>query len=480
MPRIDDLANLKRSTEKIKVGSGKLPARLKTPLHEAAQVCWILKALSSLCPPSGFIGPWPWLEAENLADSLVDLLCPEGANIEASATLRKSVRVELAALAPRYVCRRAVAIGVAGLLPEELARLCLRALRRVGAAELVSPDSAWDIAPIESFDSKLQHTATNDKGPALKLQSPRLTSSDGQKGYELGQKLRAGRLGVVRRCHLVEESEKQVVTDDTRMGYVCRSVMRIFVSLGHRGKPVGRVQDDLDILKDLQHPHVAQLRWFFEDSEHLHLVFDHIQGADLRLALAQGSKGHGISESWIGACMMQLALGLAYCHSRRVIHRNLTLRKVMLRAWSGWSAGSPDVPPHVMVLDAGLAEALVPAHDKRQAERPFGRPAFMAPEVFRRQYGPGCDVWSLGVLAHVLLTGCLPSPGISETGNPEIVVSRVSSSDAAAFCARLFTQDEALRPRAEEVAKSTWLESARSRLVVLHQRLYCSFAEREE
>merc|ERR1712228_755100 len=107
---------------------------------------------------------------------------------------------------------------------------------------------------------------------------------------------------------------------------------------------------------------------------------------------------------------MQVALGLAYCHSKRVIHRNLTLRKVMLQDWYGWSpVGVPHAPPYTVVLDAGLAEALVPAHSKRQAERPFGRPIFMAPEVFRREYGPACDIWSLGVVLHVLLTGCFPS-----------------------------------------------------------------------
>lgn len=40
-----------------------------------------------------------------------------------------------------------------------------------------------------------------------------------------------------------------------------------------------------------------------------------------------------------------------------------------------------------------------------------GTPYFAAPEIIKGYYGYGCDVWSVGVILYILLTGCIPFPG---------------------------------------------------------------------
>lgn len=55
-----------------------------------------------------------------------------------------------------------------------------------------------------------------------------------------------------------------------------------------------------------------------------------------------------------------------------------------------------------------------------------GCPHFMAPEVVqRRQYGKPGDVWSAGVLLHVLLTGTLPFVGSRDRLREAICRGRV-------------------------------------------------------
>lgn len=44
----------------------------------------------------------------------------------------------------------------------------------------------------------------------------------------------------------------------------------------------------------------------------------------------------------------------------------------------------------------------------------MGSAYYMAPEVVRRQYGRSCDIWSLGVILHILLAGSPPFSGNSD------------------------------------------------------------------
>eukprot|EP00929_Paragymnodinium_shiwhaense_P015720 TRINITY_DN123817_c0_g1_i1.p1 TRINITY_DN123817_c0_g1~~TRINITY_DN123817_c0_g1_i1.p1 ORF type:complete len:738 (+),score=146.46 TRINITY_DN123817_c0_g1_i1:62-2275(+) len=326
----------------------------------------------------------------------------------------------------------------------------------------------------------------------------------------------AGIPGVASRGGGAGSASSSRATD--RQLFCIRSVGRELVELAHKGQQGNRLSDDVALLRSLDNPHVARLVDAVEDKTHLHFVFPRVEGVDLYGALkaagictdsASSSGGHGISEAWIGALAWQMALALAYCHWRRVVHRNVTLRKVMLQGWSAWGPyyGSAAVPaplPQVVLLDTGLAEMLMPtlntgshrnasedsadggaAAPRRgsPSERPYGTPLFMAPEVFHGDYGPGCDVWSLGVIAFVLLTGRFPFEAaggdtlvleelITSNARPAVFPAHVSE-EAMAFCTELLRKDDLCRPRAAEAAEAAWLTgSSKRRLTVFVRDLY--------
>ena len=59
------------------------------------------------------------------------------------------------------------------------------------------------------------------------------------------------------------------------------------------------------------------------------------------------------------------------------------------------------------LIDFGLA-----LHsDSDSSDTMVGTPYYIAPEVLQNRYGFACDMWSLGVIMYILLSGYLPFSG---------------------------------------------------------------------
>ncbi|VDK54638.1 unnamed protein product, partial [Cylicostephanus goldi] len=91
--------------------------------------------------------------------------------------------------------------------------------------------------------------------------------------------------------------------------------------------------------------------------------------------------------------MLQTASALAYLHNRKIVHRDIKAENLLLYS-----------KKQVQLCDFGLAcTVLGPLY------RVCGTPSYCAPEVIRETgYGLPVDIWSLGVLLHVMLVGFAP------------------------------------------------------------------------
>lgn len=65
-----------------------------------------------------------------------------------------------------------------------------------------------------------------------------------------------------------------------------------------------------------------------------------------------------------------------------------------------------DEAGEVRIVDFGLA-----IQSNRKLKEMAGTPYFMSPDVLNGNYGPKCDIWALGVVLYMIITGVLPFTG---------------------------------------------------------------------
>jgi serine/threonine-protein kinase len=97
----------------------------------------------------------------------------------------------------------------------------------------------------------------------------------------------------------------------------------------------------------------------------------------------------------------QIARSLREAHRHGIVHRDLKPANVLL-------VHRDDSPDFVKVLDFGLAQYLIPHGDEQLSEDGLflGTPRYTAPERIRGDpIDPRCDLYSLGILLHEMITG---------------------------------------------------------------------------
>jgi calcium-dependent protein kinase len=98
-----------------------------------------------------------------------------------------------------------------------------------------------------------------------------------------------------------------------------------------------------------------------------------------------------------------IAGAVAYCHANNICHRDLKPENCLLLT------KDPNSP--LKVIDFGLSCAYVDKDRKVDLTQTAGSPYYMAPEILSGHYTEKCDVWSLGVMLYIMLTGIPPFYG---------------------------------------------------------------------
>uniref|UniRef100_T1J0E3 cyclin-dependent kinase n=1 Tax=Strigamia maritima TaxID=126957 RepID=T1J0E3_STRMM len=158
---------------------------------------------------------------------------------------------------------------------------------------------------------------------------------------------------------------------------------------------------EISLLKELDHPNVVRLLDVVNADRKLYLVFEYLN-KDLKKFM-DDSPTSSLDSSLVKSYLWQLLQGIAYCHSHRVLHRDLKPQNLLI-----------DVEGNIKLADFGLARAFgVPV---RTYTHEVVTLWYRAPEILlgSRFYNTPVDVWSIGCIFAEMLTRRALFPGDSE------------------------------------------------------------------
>lgn len=91
---------------------------------------------------------------------------------------------------------------------------------------------------------------------------------------------------------------------------------------------------------------------------------------------------------------------ISYCHGQKIAHRDLKPENVLLN-----TQNKTDI---VKVIDFGTSQVFEEGAKMHQG---YGTAYYIAPEVLKGDYNEKCDMWSIGVITFILLSGRPPFDG---------------------------------------------------------------------
>ena len=159
---------------------------------------------------------------------------------------------------------------------------------------------------------------------------------------------------------------------------------------------LGKISREIDIMRHLSHKNIIQLYQVMESDSFMYIITEFAANGEIFDWLVSNKK---MPENQAAKTFSQILNAVNYCHIKNVVHRDLKAENLLL-----------DHDGNIKIADFGFSNYYTPGGPLSTW---CGSPPYAAPELFEgKQYdGPRADIWSLGVILYVLVSGSLPFDG---------------------------------------------------------------------
>jgi mitogen-activated protein kinase kinase kinase len=239
------------------------------------------------------------------------------------------------------------------------------------------------------------------------------------------------------------------------------AVKRIPIISSTVGKvAVKKVEQEVALLQSLQHVNIVRYYGTMREEHALSIVMEYAEGGSLHTLYRDFG---ALAEPIVQSFARQMLDGLAYLHSKNVVHRDIKSMNVLL-----------DKSGHIMLADFGCSVDLSALAEKRFKSMAGSLP-WMAPEVLKMTTDEGAsypsDIWSLGCTVWEILAGRMP---FSDFDNEFHMMCHIASCEdetellepvdtispeALRFVHRCLRMKPEERPTAAELLADSWLRT---------------------
>ncbi|XP_067300457.1 striated muscle preferentially expressed protein kinase isoform X2 [Pseudorasbora parva] len=281
-------------------------------------------------------------------------------------------------------------------------------------------------------------TPTGRRTPIGKPGDLTLRQGVPQKPYTFMDEKARGRFGVIREC-------RENATGNLYMAKI----------VPYEPESKQTVLQEYDILKSLHHEKVMALHEAYVTPRYLVLISECCSGKELLYSLIDRFR---YSEDDVVAYIVQILQGLDYLHSRRILHLDIKPENIIVTYMNV-----------VKIIDFGSAQNFNPLFLK-QFSPPIGTLDYMSPEMLKGDVvGPPADIWSIGILTYIMLSGRLPFT----ENDPVETEARIQaakfdlsklyqnvSQSASLFLKKILCSYPWARPTIKDCFNNSWLQDA--------------------
>ncbi|CAG9329029.1 unnamed protein product [Blepharisma stoltei] len=173
----------------------------------------------------------------------------------------------------------------------------------------------------------------------------------------------------------------------------------------------GTIFEEIDNLKQLDHPNVLSIIQVIEEPDRLAIVTELCTGPNLYEKI---SKARIFTENQAANYMHQIFSGLLHCHKSGIIHRDLKPENLIFESSNECSL--------LKIIDFGTSCKNCKVSSIKEL---VGTPYYMSPEVINQNYTKKCDLWSCGVILYMMLSGVVPFNGY----NTHIIYNKIKEGE---------------------------------------------------
>ena len=221
------------------------------------------------------------------------------------------------------------------------------------------------------------------------------------------------------------------------------------------------IASEINILKRLDHPNIVRVFEVISNERSINIIMELCTGGEL---FERIKKMKRFTENIAATYIADIVSAIKYCHGLNIVHRDIKPENILFE--------NQREDARLKIIDFGTSIVFKP---REKLNTIIGTSFYVAPEVLKNNYDEKCDVWSIGVILYIMLSGVPPFHGPTDGAIYEKIkkleinlrgeIWDKISDEAKNLVYKMLTKDPLFRPSIEEVYNDHWIQTRKNHSV---------------